>query len=265
MKHASSFAQTNVQLFNQLRSEGYAKPEICFVWKTYEFGMRLFSGLFLPSGKTFIDHLVGTASILAWLRMPVEIVAAGLIHAAYRHGEFGDGREGVSESKRKQVRIAVGNQSEEYVARYDRLVWKPARILILRDTLDQLNPIEREVLLIRLANELEHHLDLGALYAAQSPDAQAGHQRFIERHGPIMVKMAEDLGFLSLAAEMERVFSHAISARLPVGPYVRSNRRMAYLVASRSYRTRLWIAAYQKLLHGCRLASKGLRRLTAQP
>ena len=77
------YAQTNVQLFNQLRSQGYSQNDRERVREAYEFAMRLFTGLFLPSGKTFIDHLVGTASILTSLRMPVEVVVAGLIHAAY--------------------------------------------------------------------------------------------------------------------------------------------------------------------------------------
>ena len=64
----------------------------------------LFAGLFLPSGKTFIDHLVGAAGILLpYLHMPVELVAAGLIHAAYLHGDFGGATKGISEIKRKQL------------------------------------------------------------------------------------------------------------------------------------------------------------------
>ena len=89
-----AYAQTNVQLFNQLQSEGYSKKDRERVREAYEFAMRLFTSLFLPSGKTFIDHLVGTASILASLHMPVEIVAAGLIHAAYLHGDFGGATNG---------------------------------------------------------------------------------------------------------------------------------------------------------------------------
>ena len=117
-----AYAQTNVQLFNQLRSEGYSKKDLSFISDTYEFGMRIFAGFYLPSGKPFLDHLVGTASILAWLRAPVEVVAAGLMHAAYLHGDFGSARRGVTEAKREQLRRVVGNEVEEYIARYDRLL-----------------------------------------------------------------------------------------------------------------------------------------------
>ena len=73
-----AYAQTNVQLFNQLQSEGYSARDRELVRLAYEFAMGLFTGLFLPSGKTFIDHLVGTASILTSLHVPVEVVAASV-------------------------------------------------------------------------------------------------------------------------------------------------------------------------------------------
>ena len=258
------FAQTNVQLFNQLRLEGYAKQEIFQIWKAYELGMRLFSGLFLPSGKPFIDHLVGTASILAWLHMPVEIVAAGLIHAAYLHGDFGSIRMGVTEKKRKEIRKVVGAEVEDYVAKYDGLLWTPPRILIIRDTLDELDPVDREVLLIRLANELEHHLDLTALYFAGSESKQAGHQRYIQRYGPMMIEMADRLGARLLAAEMQTVFNQIITAELPIEPCIRSNHYAAYFVPSRSYRDSFSASAQRKFFRGCRLASKVMKKLTTR-
>src|SRR5262249_55876232 len=142
------YAQTNVQLFNQLRSEGYSKKDRERVRETYEFAMRLFTGLFLPSGKTFIDHLVGTASILASFHVSIEIVAAGLIHAAYLHGDFGGAIKGISKAKRKQVRDALGEAIEEYVVKYDQLVWSTPNIRAVHDNLADLQPVDREVLLM---------------------------------------------------------------------------------------------------------------------
>ncbi len=235
------YAQTNVQLFNQLRSEGYSKQERERVREAYGLGMRLFTGLFLPSGKTFIDHLVGTASILASLHVPVELVAAGVIHATYLHGDFGGIKEGISEAKRKQVRDVVGGEIEEYLARYDGLLLNPQTIPVLRDTLDGLSPMDHDVLLMRLANELEHQLDLGALYFVRGEKAQKWHQRHMERYAPIMVDMAGKLGFSSLSAEMERVFSNVTLAQVPIEPCIRSNHHAAYLIIPRSYRERFGV------------------------
>ncbi len=87
-----SYAQTNIQLFNQLRQDGYSDADLILVRNAYELAMVLFTGRFQPSGKSFIAHVVGTASILAWLRLPAPVVAAGLLHNVYENGDFGDGR-----------------------------------------------------------------------------------------------------------------------------------------------------------------------------
>jgi (p)ppGpp synthase/HD superfamily hydrolase len=256
-----AYAQTNVQLFNQLRSEGYSKEDRGRISEAYEFAMGLFTGLFLPSGKTFIDHLVGTASILASLHVPVNVVAAGLIHAAYLHGDFGVARQGISEVKRKQVRDVVGEEVEEYVARYDRLLWNPQKILFLRDTLDELSPMDRNVLLMRLANELEHHLDLGPLYYDRAEQEQKWRQRYVEIYGPMMVATAEKLGFPSLSAEMTTLFGNIMSAQVPIESRIRSNQHVAYLVVPKSYFEQFWAASYKKLLHAHSWCSQILNRV----
>jgi (p)ppGpp synthase/HD superfamily hydrolase len=237
-----SYAQTNVQLFNQLRSEGYSKEDQQSVLAAYELAMRIFSGQFLPSGKPFIDHLVGTASILASLRVPIEIVTAGLIHAAYHHGIFGGLKGGISEAKRREVRRSVGDVVEDYVARYDRLPWSEETAVAYRDTLDQLLPLDRDVLLIRVVNELEHVLDLGGLYFARSEKEQRWHQRDLKRFGPI----------LSLAAEMERVFKITRSAEIPVAPTIQRNPQAVYLLVPQSYCERFSLMSCRKIISGCR-------------
>ena len=237
-----TYAQTNVQLFNQLQREGYSKDDRQRIFEAYEFGMRIFSGLILPSGKPFIDHLVGTASILASLRVSTELVAAGLIHAAYLHGDFGRFRTGASQRHRKQVRRAVGKETEEYVIEYHRLLWTSKQILALHDTVDELSPMERDVLLMRLANELEHHLDFGALYFARSERERKDHQRHMERYGPLMVKMAAKLGQSSLAAAMQATFDTIIRHEGARIPFNESHSMVAYLVPPQSYRLRLWIS-----------------------
>jgi len=242
-----SYAQTNVQLFNQLRSEGYSKDDRERVREAYEFAMHLFTGLFLPSGKTFIDHLVGTASILASLHRPVEVVIAGLIHAAYLHGDFGGTTKGISEAKRKQVRGVLGEAIEEYVVKYDHLLWTAPKIRTVHDNLADLDPVDHEVLLMRLANELEHQLDLGGMYYAESEKEQKGYQRYMEGYGPMLVSMAERLGFSCIAAEMAPVFKNIASAQVPVVPWIRSKHRVAYLVAPKSYRERFSVTFWRKL------------------
>jgi (p)ppGpp synthase/HD superfamily hydrolase len=242
-----TYAQTNVQLFNQLRSEGYSKQERAFISNAYEFGMHIFTGLYLPSGKPFLDHLVGTASILASLRMPVEIVAAGLIHAAYLHGDFGSVRTGLTAAKRKQLRRVLGVEVPEYIAHYDRLLLTAQDISALEGTLNRLGQVERCIVIMRLANELEHHLDLGGLYYAHGEKAQRGHQRYMAQRGPLLVNLAARLGLSSLALEMESTFRNVAGVEIPLEPCIRCQHSIAYLVVPRSYRERFAVLCRRKL------------------
>ena len=249
------YAQTNVQLFNQLRDEGYSATERAFVSDTYEFGMRIFAGFYLPSGKTFLDHLVGTASILARLRAPVEVVAAGLIHAAYLHGDFGTGATGFTEAKRTQLRHSVGDRVEEYVSRYDRLLLTRQDIQSLENTLDRISTIDRYVALMRLANELEHHLDFGALYYAHTEEEQRDQQHQLEQRGPLLVSFASGLGFDSLAGELGKTFRAVTASEVPLVPCIRCSATRAYSVIPKSFRKRFSIRWRRYLMSAMRTSA----------
>ena len=90
-------AQTILQLSNQMLRLEYSDRDLGELRVTYDLARELFSGLFRPSGKTFIAHLIGTASILANCLTDIGVVKAGLMHAAYAGGDFGDGRKGFSD------------------------------------------------------------------------------------------------------------------------------------------------------------------------
>src|SRR5207247_3257336 len=86
------YAQTNLQLYNQLGGAGFSVADLGLVRVAYELATVLFAGRFQPSGKSFIAHVVGTASILASLRLPARVVAAGRLHHVFVNGVFGAGR-----------------------------------------------------------------------------------------------------------------------------------------------------------------------------
>ena len=238
------YAQTHIQLLTQLSRDGYSDADLDCIVSAYKMVMCLFTGLYRPSGKTFIAHLVGTASILGSLHVPAKVVAAGLIHAAYTHGDFGAWAKGISEPKRKQVRQALGKEVEEYIARYIDLKWNGEIIPAIYDELDTLGPIDRDVLLMRLANELDDLLDLGVLYCFNAEDRRRSYLRCC----PMIMDMAEKLGFPSLAAELEAAIQETKSAE--VIPELRSRSGQVRLVAPKSYRRRLRVELCQKLARG---------------
>ncbi|MEJ2177793.1 MAG: hypothetical protein P8Y12_07545 [Gammaproteobacteria bacterium] len=72
-----SFAQTNIQLINQLRND-FTEAEIDQVLKGYELACSMFTGSFRGCGKPFIEHAIGTASIIAALKAPIHVVTVSL-------------------------------------------------------------------------------------------------------------------------------------------------------------------------------------------
>ncbi len=250
----SIFAQTNIQLFDQLCRQGYSETELNCILKAYKLAISLFTGYFRGNGKTFIAHLVGTASILTSLKAPVEVVAAGLLHAAYLQGDFGDVKKGISNKRREQIRLAVGPDIEEYIAKYTALPWNEDHISAIAPTLNTLNLGDRQVILMRLANELEDHLDGGILYCANFEK----RLRYVRSSGDLMVKMAQELGYPSLASQLERVFQEVTSAKISVG--LRSTNNYSFQVAPKSYQKRALFAWQDRLVLGKNFLASQLRR-----
>lgn len=227
-----SYAQTNIQLFNQLRIRNYSEADLKSIFKIYELTMNLFNGCYRPSGKTFIAHLIGTASILASLDVPINVVAAGLIHAAYSNGQFGDGEKGISEKKRAQLREVVGEEIEEYVARYQILLWKNKTIPTLHEGMSELSPIDRDVLLIRLANELEEYLDRGILYCGEQKLQRYIKQALVSGH--LIVEMADKLGFPVLASELAKAFKEASLPAISITNPCQGIRHRSFVIPPKS-------------------------------
>ena len=253
---AHSYAQTIIQLYNQLRLNGYSDADMVLVRNAYELAMLLFSGRFQPSGKTLISHGVGTASILTSLRLPGEVVAAGLIHNAYQNGDFGDGKRFISKTKRKYVRQAVGKEVEEYVARFATLKWKPENISTIRDEVNELNPVDRNTVLIRLADHLEHLLDLDALYYKD-----IGRKRYTtDTH--ILGEVAESLGFPNLADEIRESYKETKLAKIPVE--FTPEHSESFVIPPLSYRKRLSVLLLERFYHlGSVLKLRGMTRSLA--
>ena len=229
-----SYAQTNIQLFNQLRRDGYSKANLDLVRNAYELAMVFFSGRFQASGKSFIAHVVGTASILASLRLPASIVAAGLLHNVYETGDFRDGRNGISKSRRRKIRKTLGSEVETYIAQFPALYWEPRTTRVARDDPDKIDSTARAVLLILFAEHLEHLLDLDILYSA---DRVA---RFFIDRSKAAAEIADALGVPQLAVELRAAIRKTESGK--VQPPQHPGRGDSFVVVPRSCRKRFLTA-----------------------
>ena len=247
-----SFAQTNLQLYNQLVESGYSESELGLVRKAYEFAIITCTGRFRENGKVFLAHLIGTASILAHLQERGEIVVAGLLHSIYLRGEFGDGSLGVDAHKRDEVRAVVGEAVEKIIAHFSPLTLGPEKSRWWRENPEALRSEDRLCLLLGLVNVLEHYLDNGAHYCNEAkPSARSERINEWRRLG---IETSERLGYPLLAQMFEEVLGSSQLSKPPA--ILKSPRMKAFTLAPLAYRLRTrikikkWIqGAFEKVFN----------------
>ena len=152
-------AQTNLQLYNHLIASRWSTSDLQRVRDAYDLAARLFSARYRGSGKTFIAHAVGTADVVAAVDGRPELVLAGLLHAAYTVGDFGSARRAGEGERRRAVRDVIGDAAEQLVFDYAGTDWH---------AVGAVDACGRDLAVLRMANELEEHCDLGARYCDPS-------------------------------------------------------------------------------------------------
>lgn len=203
-----SYPQTNLQLYADLRARGWDDAALGAVAGAYELALEVCGTSVRPNGKPFLCHLVGTAGVVARWGSHDEVVC-GLVHAVYTHGSFADSRPGMTEEKRTVVRAAVGDDREALVAAYTELPWTAPAIAGYAAGSDALDGLERASIRVRLANELEDHLDLGVCHARKSkPEASVGN-----RDGRLV--LAEVLVGSGFADELAAAIAENMDAHVP--------------------------------------------------
>jgi (p)ppGpp synthase/HD superfamily hydrolase len=232
------YAQTNIQLFHQLYRDGYSRADRELVRNAYELAMELFAGRFQPSGKVFIAHVVGTASILASLRLPAAVVAAGLLHSVYVQGDFGSMDRGVSAEKRRSLSRLLGPEVEELVAKVPTLHWGSATMQLALADPEKLSVSDRHVVMLRLADYLEHLLDLDLLYYG---DRERRHYMSV---GDKATAIPRKLGLNDLEVEIKEALRRIESTERPVD-LPKHGHRESFVVTPRSCCKRFYSRAAQ--------------------
>jgi len=233
-------AQTNLQLYNRLQELDYSHQALGDLRGAYDLARELFSGLYRPSGKTFIAHLVGTASILAECQVGIEVIKAGLMHAAYAAGDFGNGKKGVSDFKREQLKNEIGESAEEIVFEYETSRWPPVNIHDLSLQASAEDSAAKNSALVRLANELEEYIDLGICYCHESARKRISFDLSVQ---DVLTQMAEQLGHMNLAQALAEAFKCASNADVPDVVRSKESSGRSILVPPRTYQSIMKIVA----------------------
>ena len=191
-------AQTNLDLYRQLHNCGYTVVDLQRVRDCYGLAMELFSDRFRANGKPFVSHLIGTASVLAEIGARPPVVGAGLLHAVYATGVFPVGYN-MADDKREMIRAVAGDEAENLVWGYSRFDWSAKGIEGLDEAFDETEAHEKDIILMRLANELDDYLALGMQFCSEKRQELAVDEENC-------IKLARQLGHPNLADALASVY-----------------------------------------------------------
>jgi len=167
-------------------------------------------------------------------------VAAGLIHNAYQSGDFGYGKKGISCTKRRMVRKTLGQEVQGYIAAFHFMKWNEQTFPLIRDELESGDQIYRYAVLLHLADHFEHNLDYGILYTAKKRD-----RWLLEKNVPIVIEIAEKLGYPTLAKDFRWVFQENARADVPIEAFCEREQSGSSRMIPLSCRKRLSIVVYE--------------------
>ena len=199
-----NFALTYPQLINQAIALEKEESYCVRLRSAYELAVRSFDGFYRAQGIPFICHLTRTASIILAEGQPVETAMTALLHSAYMFGN-------VTPSRKKELLREVGGEVETLVRGYGKLSWRePEALENHLSCLSSYSDSTRQLLCIRLANELEDHLDFNMVYRGSFP-----YREWIEGRGKLIVELARRIGSPALVKELEQEFEATLACRLP--------------------------------------------------
>jgi hypothetical protein len=231
---AVQYAETNIQLYKQMREAGYSSRTVTRVHETYELALRLFAGQFQVHGKTVIAHIVGTASILVSLRVPPTVIVAALLHNAYWGGDFGDGKSGITGARRRFLRCRFGDEVEGCLAGFAQLQIHTQTASTLLANVDAMSETDRRIALLYLADNLEHNGGAGVLYYGE-----AQRSLYLDSEKDRWADLASALGFQTLADQLALVHRRNSATQLPWALTGKSPRTSTLTLVPRRTRKRL--------------------------
>lgn len=200
-------AQSNVQLYQQLQEDGYSETELAGIFRVYEFVRARFAGRYQSSGRSFVCHLVGTASIMARVTRQPTLTAAGLIHSVYRTKDSRHGSREVAHSLRQPIIDAVGSEPERYALGFFQT---RHHYDTLRQRVDKFQPFESNVATLLLCDDLEKLSSRNVLYGNRLEE----RLRKYSRQGDDMVALAKGLGHISLSDELAQALKKISVAKI---------------------------------------------------
>jgi hypothetical protein len=158
--------QTRSGLMDLAVEHGYAAAELALLSSAYQLAHALADGGYRPCGRPFVDHLVGTASVLVRYGFRIDVVAAGLLHAAYTHAPAHAGHARAAAETIGGWLGGKGSAIESRVRAYTHRESTTGDAPSIEITAASLQ--EAEIVAIVAANEIDLHLSGELRYSGRS-------------------------------------------------------------------------------------------------
>lgn len=166
--------QTLAGLLWLAQRKGYNAGELQLLSHGSVMAMQLFEGIYRPCGRPFLNHLVGTASVLVFYGFEISLVLAGLLHAAFSHGLYA--RNAQNDVRLRERFAALGAQAGRVAGlalAYDQRHAVYRDVLARHDDPATLPMPTVNLLLLEAANDIDMHLSL-EVAATQRGDVPIG-------------------------------------------------------------------------------------------
>jgi hypothetical protein len=181
------------------QARGCTMDEILMLARSYRVAIDLCNGMFRPCGRPFVNHLVGTASVLLFYGCSLQTAVAGMLHAAFSHGRRPRSPETDGEINSQIARLGgVGNRAAKVAQLYDRRTSIYSNLANKAVDCSRLPIGLAELYLLEAANDVDMHLSLEVATAGRS-DAISGHTL------AYCQQVIETIGLPALAATLSAV------------------------------------------------------------
>ncbi|MCB1695070.1 MAG: HD domain-containing protein [Pseudomonadales bacterium] len=206
------FAQNYPQLMNQAVAVDLSQEDLSRLRSAFDFCQLLADGIYRAQGIPLLNHLVRTASIVLNQTNSVDVVITALLHAAFVVDKFDHStRTPDLEIKRKDIRRLFGNEIEHLLLAYEKMAWYHKKALQhYLQVHASLSQEMKNLLLIRLANELEDHLDFAMAYTPPSREARRSLA-----YGSECVSLARALGYGVIADNLNAILTEQQAVKIP--------------------------------------------------
>jgi len=217
--------QTRSDLLDLAQERGYRPRDLAIIADAYHLAHVLTAGGYRPCGRPFVNHLVGTASVLVRYDFSVEMVAAGLMHAAYTHSHPHPDGAKAAVSALALMLGGEGSPIERVVREYTRResAWTalPTADMDDTDSVSQLPVLEAQILAIAAANEIDMYLSGEIRYSDRTDALAAG----------IVLQIARVCEFLGVSGLAETLVQARQSGGVAARPELIANARSSYRIA----------------------------------